>query len=122
MGFKRSRVQISSPRLPQTPTVSQDAVGECTRLAAPPAGPAPAYSRSTLIADGIVKFRTGGDPSQIDTPSWRPTAAWTGQAIVLGLVARRAPRKSLMILAPVAVVICLVGFRVVLNTWARPAA
>src|SRR6476659_1232227 len=32
MGFKRSRVQISSPRLPQTPTASQDAVGECTRL------------------------------------------------------------------------------------------
>src|SRR5262245_6223694 len=34
MGFKRSRVQISSPRLPQTPTASQDAVGECTRLRA----------------------------------------------------------------------------------------
>jgi hypothetical protein len=56
------------------------------------------------------------DGSQIDIPPWMPAAAWTGIGIVFGLVARRARRGALLILAPVAVVVCMVGFRVVPRT------
>src|SRR6476659_10937264 len=84
MGFKRSRVQISSPRLPQTPTASQDAVGECTRLT-------PARIPKRLCTSFVHALRTDsramdhdGDEARWPAParSGASRALWIGALVV----------------------------------------